>query len=148
MAERLLEMGSAVVALKAGHRGLYLRSAGPERIPPTFDSSVWAKRELWVPCFKSNVVGTTGSGDATIAGFLAGVLHDLGPVEAMTGAVATGACNVEAADALGGIIPWSQVQERIARGWERLPLDINAEGWRFDARRDVWLGPKDGMAVN
>ena len=110
--------------------------------------SVWANRELWAPCFKTCVVGTTGSGDATIAGLLAGVLHGLGPVEAMTGAVGTGACNVEAADALGGIIPWSQVQERIARGWERLPLDINAEGWRFDAQQDVWIGPKDGMALN
>ncbi len=148
MAEMLLQMGSAVVALKAGHRGLYLRSAGPERLPPMLHPSVWANRELWAPCFKTNVVGTTGSGDATIAGFLAGLHHELGPAEAVTGAVATGACNVEAADALGGIIPWTQVQQRIARGWERLPLDIDAEGWRFDAERNVWVGPNDGMAVN
>jgi hypothetical protein len=34
-----------------------------------------------------NIVGTTGAGDATIAGFLAALLRDLSPEQAMTMAV-------------------------------------------------------------
>ncbi len=51
---------------------------------------------MWAPCFDVEVVGTTGSGDATIAGFLSALLRDASPEEAMTMAVAVGACNVEA----------------------------------------------------
>ncbi|HEV8129676.1 MAG TPA: carbohydrate kinase family protein [Acidobacteriota bacterium] len=143
MSEILLDMGTSIVALKGGHLGLYLRTAGAAKIPGALDALGWAERELWAPCFKTMVVGTTGSGDATIAGFLAGVLGGLGPIETMTGAVATGACNVEAADALAGIVSWPEVQKRIASGWARLPLQITASGWRYDQGRDIWVGPHD-----
>jgi sugar/nucleoside kinase (ribokinase family) len=65
------------------------------------------------------VVGTAGSGDATIAGFLAAFLRDMTPEEAVTMAVAVGACNVEAADTLSGIRPWDETLRRVAAGWPR-----------------------------
>ena len=75
------------------------------------------------------VVGTTGSGDATIAGFLSGLLRGFGPRETITAAVAVGACNVEAADALSGLRSWEDTLARIAAGWPNRPLDFRAPGW-------------------
>lgn len=152
LAQELLEMGVKVVAIKLGESGLYLRTGGHQAIQalgrggPT-DAAAWSNRELWAPCFKVVVVGTTGAGDATIAGFLSGLLRAMSPAEALTAAVGVGACNVEAADALSGVPSWPVVQQRILAGWERRPLDLTFAGWRWDAEAGVWIGPRDGEAV-
>jgi sugar/nucleoside kinase (ribokinase family) len=112
--------------------------AGLGRAAPA-DPAAWAGRELWAPCFWVEVVGTTGAGDATIAGFLAGLLRGLGPAEALTAAVAVGACNVEAADALSGVRPWDETLRRVAAGWPRRESSLDAAGWRFDARQASWI---------
>ena len=80
------------------------------------------------------VGGTTGSGDATIAGFLASVSKGLGPEEALTMAVAVGACCVEAPDATSGIRPWSETQKRV-RGAGSAGKPGSAEpGWKCPGR--------------
>ncbi|MBN1203014.1 MAG: carbohydrate kinase family protein [Anaerolineae bacterium] len=142
IAAQALNLGAGVVVLKLGDRGLYLRT-GPDGAPHTDDPG-WRNRELWAPCFQPEpLVGTTGSGDATIAGFLAAVLRDQ-PVEAaLTSAVAVGACNVEAADALSGVRSWDETMTRIQAGWERQPVIINAPGWTWDAASRLWVGPHD-----
>jgi hypothetical protein len=89
------------------------------------------------------VVGTTGSGDATIAGFLAAVLRGMGPEECATLACAVGACNVEAADALGGLRSWEETLGRLKAGWPRADLDLASQGWRRCEPTGVWLGPRD-----
>ena len=125
LSSALLAMGTRIVGLKLGERGFYLRTAadlcGLGRAAPTHLDE-WQGQSLWEPCFKVNVAGTTGSGDATIAGFLAGLLHDLTPQTAATMAVAVGACNVEAADATSGIRSWEETVRRIAAGWAQNPL--------------------------
>ncbi len=144
VAAELLAMGVKIVGLKLGERGFYLRTAdraglaAAGRAAPA-DPDAWADQELWAPCFQVTVVGTTGAGDATIAGFLAGLLRGLGPAEALTAAVAVGACNVEAADALSGIRPWDETLRRVAAGWPRRELALDAAGWRFDAARQLWI---------
>jgi sugar/nucleoside kinase (ribokinase family) len=142
----LLELGAKIVGLKLGDRGLYLRTAdrtalaGLGRAAPA-NLDRWAGQELWAPCFKVPVVGTTGAGDATIAGFLAGLLRNLPPEEAVTAAVAVGACNIEAADALGGLRSWEETLERVEAGWERHRLRLDAPGWEFDDSRQLWRKP-------
>ncbi len=84
------------------------------------------------------MVGTTGAGDATIAGFLAGLLRGLGPAGALTAAVAVGACNVEAADALSGVRPWDETLRRAAAGWPRHELKLEAAGWRRAEESGLW----------
>jgi sugar/nucleoside kinase (ribokinase family) len=153
LGEEMLEMGAKIVALKLGERGLYLRTAGRPEIQtmgrggPT-DSEAWARRELWAPCFQVEVVGTTGSGDATIAGFLSGLLRGLAPAETVTAAVAVGACNVEAADALSGLQSWEATLARLAVGWPRRALDLSAHRWQWDTRRGVWVGPRDATPIS
>lgn len=118
----LLDMGAGMTLLKLGSQGLYLHTANPsnrrgmERI-----GMEWSDFEAWLPCFNVQVVGTTGAGDVTVAGFLAGLLRELPPLEAMTGALAVGACCVEAADALSGIHSWEATWQRIHSGWEMHP---------------------------
>lgn len=124
--------------------GLASLSLGLGAGAPAGGAEAWVGRELWAPCFQARqVVGTTGSGDCTIAGFLAGLLKGLGPAETLTGAVAVGACNVEVADAVSGIVPWDQVQQRIVAGWERRPIEIDLTGWNKHKTHDLWVGPND-----
>jgi hypothetical protein len=136
--------------LKVGHLGLYLRTAGQAaladlgRARPS-DIARWANREFWAPVFQTTPVGTTGAGDAAVAGFLAALLRDLTPTEAVTMAAAVGACNVEAADALSGLRSWEETLARVEAGWPRQKLKFSTPGWRFDESRQLWLGPNDGF---
>ncbi len=144
LSRELLEIGVKIVAFKLGDRGLYMRTANQSAIESLgrarpSDPAAWADKELWVPCFKVDVVGTTGAGDATIAGFLSALLRDMSPEAALTAAVAVGACNVEAADALSGIRPWDETLRRIASGWARHDLNLEAPGWRFDDGHQLWV---------
>jgi sugar/nucleoside kinase (ribokinase family) len=139
LAQVALDMGTRVVMLKLGERGIYMRTAsdlsGLGRGEPA-DLASWQSRELWVPCFvPARLVGTTGAGDATIAGFLAALLRNVPPERALTIAAAVGACNVEAADALSGVRRWEETLARIDAGWQRVALRI--EGWREDSS-GVW----------
>ncbi len=148
LAGRFLEMGARVVLLKLGDQGAYLRTAAdPERLAPLAasgaDLAAWSGRELLAPCFEVNLVGATGSGDCTVAGFLAGLLHGLGPEEVMTTAVAVGACNVEAADATSGVASWDQVRARVAAGWPRRAVQMALPGWEWSEARGLWRGPRD-----
>lgn len=93
---------------------------------------------MWAPCFQVDVVGTTGAGDSTIAGFLCALLHELPPQQAITMALAVGACNVEAADALSGLRSWPDTQSRIQQGWPQQPLDLSASGWHQVPQFGLW----------
>ncbi len=148
LGQALLDMGAKIVGLKIGDRGLYLRTANVSSLAKMGRCKVadvvrWSDRELWAPCFATHVVGTTGSGDATIAGFLMGLLRVMAPEEMLQAACAVGACNVEAVDALSGIRSWPETEARIATGWPRLPiaLDLSEAGWRWDSTYEVWIGP-------
>lgn len=146
----LLQMGAKIILLKAGELGLYLRAANEStladmgRARPD-DVARWANREIWAPIFETEVAGTTGAGDSTIAGFLAGLLRNLSPTQAVTLATAVGACNVEAADAVSGVRSWDETMARIKAGWPRRRLQIDTPGWRFDETRQLWLGPNDAL---
>ena len=143
LSDELLAMGVKMLVIKLGHRGLFLRTGAASlleqmgRAMPK-EPANWADKILWTPCFQVDVVGTTGAGDATIAGFLAALLRDMPAEEALTTAVAVGACNVEAADALSGLQSWQATQERVSRGWARLPLDLSGYGWQQRSRFDLW----------
>lgn len=54
-------------------------------------------------------------------------------------AVAVGACNVEAADALSGLGSWDETLARVKQGWPRHSLDLSARGWLWDERFELWI---------
>jgi sugar/nucleoside kinase (ribokinase family) len=151
LADRLLALGAGAVMIKLGSHGAYLRTAGRERMARAgaaapADPDAWADRELWSPCFAADAVGTTGAGDATAAGLLAGLLHGQGPEDALTSAVAVGGCSVEGADAVSGIRSWEATQSRVRAGWGRVALELPSP-WRHDPTTGLWSGPRDAAAM-
>ncbi|MBC8164080.1 MAG: carbohydrate kinase family protein [Roseiflexaceae bacterium] len=151
LAEQVLDFGAAIVAIKLGDEGLYLRTTVNALRLRAFASqngrewAAWWERELLVPCFIVDVVGTTGAGDATIAGLLAAILYSFDPVAAARHAVAVGACAVEQADATSGVPSWPTVQARLAAGWAHRPPVLECIGGRWDATEVVWYGPLDRL---
>jgi len=149
LADTALELGAQIVVIKAGHRGLYLRTGSLTdlcgRGRPA-DLSAWKNREIWAPAFRVQVVGTTGAGDATVGGFLMAILRGLAPSRAANAAAAVGASNCEAADAVSGVRSWADTLLRMAGDWERLDAAIDANGWRWCESEGGWIGPRDAAA--
>ncbi len=122
----LLDMGTKMVLLKLGDQGLYLRTA--EYYPGIDFGRIdltnlpqWSGIKTWEPCFEVEAVGTTGSGDVTVAGFIAALIHGVSPMDCLTFALGVGACNVETPDALSGVRSWDETWRRINSGWKRKP---------------------------
>jgi sugar/nucleoside kinase (ribokinase family) len=151
MAKVFLDMGVCMTALKSGHRGYYFRTADKSTfsrmgaVKPA-DPDNWSRRELWCPAFRVDAMGSaTGSGDSSIAGFIAAFLRGL-PIEAcLKVANCTGYQNLHALDALSGIKSWDETWAMINDGG--LPMidpKISDEGWRKDDVAALWVGPGDG----
>lgn len=146
LSEELLEMGAAVVGLKLGLYGFYLRtSANSDRLramglcaPKGDRLANWLGRELLAPCYQVEVAGTTGAGDCTIAGFLGGLAAGLDVEDALLGAVGTGACNVERADAVSGVRSWAETRARIVAGWRQSEAVPSLPGWNRASGSGIW----------
>jgi sugar/nucleoside kinase (ribokinase family) len=134
-----IDRGAACALIKCGSAGIYLRTAGAQRIAAMgraapADPACWADRELFVPAFRSEpVVSGTGAGDCAIAGFLAALLNGLGAEDALQCAASVGAQNVTAADAVSGVQGWDFTLRQIAdASAERLEVTIALPGFAFD----------------
>jgi sugar/nucleoside kinase (ribokinase family) len=145
---RLLDYGAGVVALKSGHRGIYVRTAGRDRLAAfgrtrAADPDNWAERELWQPPYRvEQVVSATGSGDCAAAGFLAAFVRGRSIERTLQYATAAGAQNVMVHDAVSGIRSYEQTTELLDR-MPRGELTIRAEGWKREPE-GLWRGPADG----
>jgi sugar/nucleoside kinase (ribokinase family) len=148
MAEEFLEMGCGMVMLKAGERGIYLRTSNASRLKNLGQVAVksaaeWPDRELWAPSYVPKViVSATGAGDATVGGFLTALLKDYGPERSLRVAACVGYQNLRALDTTSGIGTWSET----LRGIRTLPFyDL---GWKateasWDKSAKIWKGAAD-----
>lgn len=128
LADKALALGPKAVGIKVGERGFLLKTAmGAETL-----GRGWGGACLWHPCYQVEVAGTTGSGDATVAGLLFGLAQGMGPLEACRAAVAVGAHGVEAPDAVSGIRPWDETIARIDSGWLSLGVSLPPEWKPFE----------------
>lgn len=147
LSEELLQMGVAVVVLKLGEHGLYMRTTSNklrlQAIGGSLPEHLWLNRELLVPSYDVHIEGTTGAGDCTIAGFIAGVLKNLKPEDILLRAAGTGAHNVEKADATSGVVSWQALESRIRGGWNQYPVQMSLQGWYPHSSGTYWLGPSD-----
>ncbi len=127
LTDELLGYGVKISVIKLGEDGVYLRSKkirSDDLLSKVIDTNEWSEVELLSPAFKTNVAGTTGAGDASIAGFLAKFVEGANPKETMNFMSATGAFCTEAVDSTSGVKHMRIIEERIKRGWERLPSRI------------------------
>lgn len=149
LSDEILSWGCAMVTLKSGHRGFYLRTGDTKRIAmmgsaAPADPAVWANREIWMPAYHvANIASATGSGDSSLAGFTAAFLRGEGPDRCVAAANALGYQNLQALDAISGIRDWDYTLGLMADcSMERNPI-APGEGWRPSADGISFLGPRD-----
>ncbi len=129
LADRCLAAGAAVVMIKCGYRGIYVRAAGADRLDRMGrarcgDPAAWAGMELFQPSYAvDRIVSATGAGDCAIAGFLAAFLRGLDLADALRTACAVGAQNLQAPDAISGVRTWDATA-----AWLATRPPVNAGG--------------------
>lgn len=138
----LLNLGAHIAPVKCGHRGMLVFTASTDRIadmgtaaPP--DPKQWANRALWEEAFLvEEIASATGSGDSSIAGFLAAFLRGCGPEQALKSACCVGGQNVKVLDAVSGIHTWEETQAMMDAWPKRRqqPGDV----WAYDDRQRIW----------
>ena len=137
----MLGLGSAIVAVKLGSRGMYIRTASKDRLSAMGasapeDLSGWANLEMIFPIYKEECFrGATGAGDSSIGGFLSAMLRGYNLHDAGLFAAAVGACNVEAPDSLGGIKTWEETNARIKAEWETKAIENNGRAGKRQPSR-------------
>ena len=123
LAEKCLDMGCGAVLIKCGLSGMVYRTGSLRRLEQAgsrlkLNASAWADRAGVQPCFRADIVRSgTGAGDVSIAAFLTAVIQGGLPDECVRLAAAEGAASVSSYDALGGILPISELKRRIEAGW-------------------------------
>lgn len=149
MAREFLDMGAGMVALKSGYRGYYFRSgdvAAFSRMGAVRPGqpAEWAHRELWCPAFRpERIASATGSGDSSIAGFLAAFLRGLSLEVCLKSANCTGYQNLHTLDAVSGIRTWEETQGLLRDGLPIIDPKLGDASWRHDAKAELWIGPDD-----
>ncbi len=146
LSDQFLTYGSKVVALKSGHRGFYVRTGDASRLGEMGrarpgDVGNWADRELWCPAYHVDpIASATGSGDSSIAGFLAAFLRGETIERTLKYANTTGSLNLTELDALSGLKDWpgtTRLMEDRSRPLNRFA--ITTPGWQFDESLLMWV---------
>lgn len=128
LARKCLELGAKIVLLKCGAPGLYYSTAGAEELKEAagildFSAEAWAGQEGFEASYvPERVLSGTGAGDTTIAAFLTAILKGYPFRRCIQLAAAQGASCVAAYDALGGIRPLEELNEKIEAGWRKQSL--------------------------
>ena len=129
LSAQCLSLGPAVVMIKCGHHGLYLRSGSAARVAAMGSAAPkaagWADVELFAPSYRvAKVVSATGSGDAAVGGFLAGLLRGESLARAADYACISGGQNVQATDAVSGIRPWEETTAGLGGPRVEIPAQL------------------------
>lgn len=148
LADEMIRLGVRVAGVKMGEHGLYVRTASPARLAASSlrAPSAWADREIYSSVFESDVVGTTGAGDATIAGFLFGILTGMSPDDAVSTACAVGGSSTEAADGSSRVLSGPEIERRLKLGWRRR-VATPGSGWSPSHAQGLWYGPRDAIGA-
>ncbi|MBS7262314.1 MAG: carbohydrate kinase family protein [Eubacteriales bacterium] len=147
LGDKLIKLGAKVAVIKCGVRGYYVRTArdlsGFGKAKPA-DIADWTNRELHEESFHvEHVAAATGSGDSSIAGFLAAFMNGETLEECMKVACAVGGENVQVFDALSGIKSWDETKN-LMKDWPKNKTVVSGDYWQYDAAKKNWRGRKDG----
>ena len=133
IASELIDLGVPIVVIKLGDRGLYLQTGkhtsqvlSARAAWKDWDWQVWDDLQAVCPCFDVDVVGATGAGDCTIAGFLMALLRGYGPQQTLRAASAVGARCVQSQDATSNIPAWEAVEQMVSSPHPQRRLTMGA----------------------
>lgn len=123
LAQHALSLGCAIALIKCGTAGMALATADEKRLSRVgkqfgLDVTLWQNRSICVPCYRAPCVrSTSGAGDSSIAAFLAAAAEGRDPESCVRLAAAEGAMAVTEYEAMSGVLPLSELEERIQAGW-------------------------------
>ena len=143
LSERILGFGCAVVVIKLGYKGLYMRTAGAEKLAgigagAPADLSGWADQAWFAPSYSvAKIASTAGAGDASIAGVLAGILSGQPSFLSLKLGCAVAAQKIQIRKSFGGIDPLENLLPQIDGMKQDTVRDIPA-GWTYDTDRKIW----------
>ena len=132
LADRCMEYGAKVVLIKCGAPGMYYRTAGEEQLKQIGctlggGTAQWAEQEGFEASYiPERVLSGTGAGDTSIAAFLMAVSRGESLEDCLHMATAAGASCVTAYDALGGLMPYEALKQKVESGWEKRPISFHA----------------------
>ncbi len=130
LAAECIGMGAEMVVIKCGHAGAYLRTVqSVERAAGVLHNpGEWEEVEIFEPtCRVENIVSAAGSGDSSIAGFLAAMLRGEGPARCMAALTVVGAQNLSALDTVSGVRSWEETLSQLQAGPRKNPIPRHLE---------------------
>jgi Sugar kinases, ribokinase family len=148
LGNKLVSYGAKIAVIKCGVKGYYIRTQERDVLEDMgkakpHDIDNWASRELHEESFHvAQIAAATGSGDSSIAGFLAAFLNGRSIEESIRIACAVGGQNVKVFDAISGIKSWDETLAMIP-GWEKNRLEVAGDYWRYDRTGGMRIGKKD-----
>jgi len=148
LGKQLLSYGAKIAAIKCGVKGFYIGTSSAERLSEIGaakpgDINNWSNRELHEESFYvPRVASATGSGDSSIAGFIAAYLRGMDIEDSIQTACSLGGQNVQTMDALSGIHNWDDSRAMID-GWEKNRLTIGGDYWKYCSDKKIWAGKED-----
>ena len=135
LAEKILAYGARIAVIKSAHRGFYARTANADALESMGAAkpgniAEWGSRELWQPSFNvPRIASATGSGDASIAGFIAAFVHGMSLADCMKYGCILGWQNVQVYDAVSGTKTWEETVADFNSGLTSNTLDPMSDGW-------------------
>ena len=148
LGEKLVSFGAKIVVIKCGVKGYYIRTQDRkvlETLGSAFPGNLenWSDRELHEESFHvPNIAAATGSGDSSIAGFIAAYFNGRDIEDSIRIACAVGGQNIQAFDAVSGIKTWEETLTMIP-GWKKNKHNIPGNYWQYNDVKGVWVGRKD-----
>ena len=150
LAETCLKLGSKIVGLKTAHQGFYVLTKKLDKhfgiaVGMDFNPQNWSNRELWCPAYQiEKIASATGSGDSSIAGFLAAMLKGEPVERALQYANCVGFQNLHELDAISGIQNWEETTTMVINEVMKLrEITLAESGWKWDEKMKLWIGKND-----
>lgn len=125
LADRCMELGTKILLIKCGVPGIYYQTGAKKTLDKIgkkleLDSSQWSDLQGFEASYVPEcVLSATGAGDTSIAGFLTAVVDGYSPELSLHLAAAAGASCVTAYDALSGLRPLTELEQKIRNGWAK-----------------------------